>query len=241
MPVVRAAAASRTGNSHDRNEDAYRMLDAGNSTVRKRRRGVLYAVADGVSTSELGAYASKMVCERMDRFFDEGVRPEIGWLAQQVLDVDKTLRGEGKGKAATTLSALWLVESWAWHVHVGNSEILRLREGTLSWVTPAPGQGSRRQLRTFVGMGGVDKELSVDRLRLAAGDLYLLFTDGVREALPDGGDLTRLWARAKEDPQRLVASVMGLVDELNIDDDATMVAAHVMGLDSMKISLVRPG
>lgn len=240
LPVMRAAAASRTGNSHERNEDAYRMLDGGNAAVRQRRRGVLYAVADGVSTSELGAYASRAVCERLDRFFDETVHPEIGWLAQQVLDVDKQLRAEGKGKAATTLSALWLVESWAWHVHVGNSEILRLRQGAVSWITPAPGQGSRRQLRNFVGMGGVDRELSVERVRAEPGDLFLLFTDGVREAFPNADELSQLWGKAREDPQRLVSSVMGRVDELNIDDDATMVAAYVLGLQSMKVSVIRP-
>lgn len=228
---------------HDQNEDAWRILEASEAVVRRRRRGVLFAVCDGVSSSDQGRMAANVTCERVGRFLvEDEADPQIATLARQVIELDGELRQQGRGRAACTLSALWLFGGMAHLIHVGNSEVFLLRGTKLKRITPDPGAGSRRLLRTFVGMGGVEHELVVKSFTFAAGDLFLLFTDGVTEAF--GGDYRELikpWFNSGGDPQRYVQSVLAALDGRTIEDDATLIAAQVRGVESMRVTMRAPG
>lgn len=228
---------------HEQNEDAWRILEASEAVVRRRRRGVLFAVCDGVSSSDQGRMAAQVTCERVGKFVTEGEgEPQVATLARQVMDLDGELRQQGRGRAACTLSSLWLFRGAAHLVHVGNSEAFLLRGTKLKRLTPDPGTGSRRLLRTFVGMGGVEHELVVQSFPFARGDLFLLFTDGVTEGFNnDYVSLIRPWFDSGGDPQRYVDGVMALLSARAVEDDATLVAAHVRGVESMRVQMMAPG
>lgn len=237
LPYTRSAAATRKGTTHPINEDAYRVLDAASAAVKRARRGVLFAVADGVSSTNQGQYAAQTTSTRLEHFFEDAHPPETQALRNLLLEIDTELSGGGRGRAACTLSALWLFAGRATVLHVGNSEVLRMREGDLQSVTPEAGQGSRRLLRNFVGMGRLDQVLHTGEDEFQPGDIYFLFTDGVREAMPTNGAIASAWVRAGQDPERFVARVVGEAEAQSVEDDATVVVVQVVGLETIRLAV----
>ncbi len=239
LPYTRIAAGTRKGSSHPINEDAYRVLDASHAQVKKVRRGVLYAVADGVSSTNQGQYAAQSTSNWLERFFQEEHDAEPSELRKLLLDIDGELKGGGKGKAACTLSALWLWSGTAYVLHVGNSEILRMREGDLQPFTPVVEKGSRAMLRNFVGMGNLDRVLHTSEEPFDVGDVYFLLTDGVREAFPSNTALASAWVRTNQDPDRFVAHVLEAADARSVEDDATMIVVQVIGLETIRLAVAK--
>src|SRR5436190_16356201 len=132
LPFAVAGASTRIGKAHRENQDCYQVLDGRTSPqVRDLRRGLLYAVADGVSTLEQGRWAAEITCARLAQFFEEGHAARLDTLVQLVGEIDWELRGQGKGKAACTLGALWLHQGEAHVLHVGDSPVYRLRDGVV--------------------------------------------------------------------------------------------------------------
>lgn len=239
LPFTHAAAATRKGTTHALNEDAWRGLDAGHALVKKQGRGVLYAVADGVSSTRQGQYAAQMTCDRLENFFQQEGEADAKALRNLLLGIDTELSGGGRGRAACTLSALWLYAGEAHVLHVGNSEILRLRGGELVALTPEAGQGSRRQLKSFVGMGKLDQVLLVEKAPFEVGDVFLLLTDGVREAIPTLAGMASAWVRAGADPERFAAAVVDKAEEQSVEDDATIVVAQVIGMETIRLQVMK--
>ncbi len=135
----------------------------------------------------------------------------------------ETLRG-----MATTASALLVAGRRAALAHVGDSRVYRLRGGALdqithdhSWVeeqvragalTPSDARHHPwRNVVTRALSGGDDPEVDVEDLTLAAGDRWLLCSDGlfsvvpderIREILEGGGPLEVLCERLIEEANR---------------------------------------
>ncbi len=239
LPYTRSAAGTRKGSSHPINEDAFRVLDASHALVKKVRRGVLYAVADGVSSTNQGQYAAQSTSSWLERFFQEEHDAEPEELRKLLLDIDSELKGGGKGKAACTLSAIWFWAGTAYVLHVGNSEILRMREGDIQSVTPVIEKGSRAMLRNFVGMGNLEKVLHMAQEPFEVGDVYFLFTDGVREAFTSNAAIGMTWVRAGQDVERFVASVLEAADARSVEDDATMIVVQVVGLETIRLAVAK--
>lgn len=239
LPYTRSAAGTRKGTTHAINEDALRVLDATHPLVKKVRRGVLYAVADGVSSTNQGQYAAQSTSSWLERFFAEDHEADPRALRDLLLDIDGELSSGGRGKAACTLSAIWLCGGEAHVLHVGNSEILRLRDGELSSMTPVVEKNSRAMLRNFVGMGNLDKVLHTSEEPFEVGDTYFLFTDGVREALPSNGAIGSFWVRAGQDPERFTAAVLEAAEARSVEDDATVIAVQVIGLETIRLAVAK--
>ena len=235
LPYTRSAAATRKGTDHDANEDSFNILDANASLVRMQKRGVIYAVADGVSSAARGSWAARTACERLERFFYDHAPPKLDELRRIVGEVDGEL-ARFPGAAACTLSTLWLYDGQAYLLHIGNSEILRLRDGVVSRISRNPGRSSRRQLRAFLGMGRVADVLQVEQLPLEEGDVFLLFTDGVREAFSVEG-LLDAWRMVHGDPLQFVEAVLDEVERKSVTDDATLIAAQVLAMETPEASL----
>lgn len=239
LPFTRSAAATRKGTTHPINEDAWRILDATTPIVKQTRRGVLYAVADGVSSTQQGQYAAQMTCNRLEGFFTAEEPPEAATLQQILLGIDAELAGGGRGKAACTLTSMWIFDYKAMAFHVGNSECLRVRGREIVSITPVPGKGSRRQLKEFVGMGKLEKYLIFGEADVEIGDVLLLFTDGVREAIEENQVLADLWLQSANDPEAFVASVIRICEEKQVEDDATIIAVHMLGMETIRLSVVK--
>jgi serine/threonine protein phosphatase PrpC len=218
--TTRSAGATRLGPKHAVNEDAWCVA----SDI-ARGRGEIFAVADGVSTVAEGSWASRLTCERLEQFFAADGRLELGDLVQLVSEIDWELRGKGMGKAACTLSALWLVNGRAHVLSVGDSAVFRMREGAVERLTAANPRG--RQLDSFMGMGpALGERLKPITAELQDGDGFLLVTDGVCSVVhPE--ELGEWWKVTGGDPDECANWLVREVERRRGDDDATVVAVRL--------------
>lgn len=230
LPFATGAAATRTGPRHAENEDQHRILDVNHLAVAALRKGALFAVADGVSTSRQGRHAAELMCSRIDTFFDRFQAPRVESLTQLVNEVDWELRGLGHGQAACTVSMLWLAYGMANVVHVGDSQLYRVRHGDCRRLTESHRGG--RSLGAYVGMGPqIADVMQVWQEPLFVGDLFLLVTDGVTEVI-EPAELLDLWWTGAGSPQRAVSSIIAEVNRRGGQDDATAVVVDVLAVES---------
>ncbi|MFA5494729.1 MAG: protein kinase [Porticoccaceae bacterium] len=156
-------------------------------------KGIVAVIADGVSAAEGGQEASATA---VSAFLSDYYSTHDTWSVEtsgsKVLSaLNRWLYGRGQHCIQaetgyiTTFSAVVLKSSSAYVFHVGDSRVYRLRGGDLEQITrdhsTAVGNGQRYLARAL----GIDLNLEVDfhRLELAAGDRFLLTTDGVHEWL----------------------------------------------------------
>ncbi|MFZ5480687.1 MAG: PP2C family protein-serine/threonine phosphatase [Myxococcota bacterium] len=230
LPYTASAAASRAGPRHPQNDDRWRILDVSHPGVAAQRRGSLFAVCDGVSTVPRGRYAAELTCARIDGFFDRYQAPRVEALAQLVSEIDWELRAAGTGQAACTLSMLWLAYGTAHVVHVGDSQVYRVRHGVATRITENHRGG--RALGAYVGMGPrVADVLQVWQEELFVGDLFLLVTDGVTEVLAPDALLDAWWAFGGS-PQRAANAIIAEVESRNGKDDATALVVDVLAIEA---------
>lgn len=226
-PIIRAWGATRRGDGHDRNEDAFVLLDTPIKTRGTTDRGVILAVSDGVSTVSQGHWASELTCMRLGGFFDGSHAASEDTLVQLISEIDWEVRGERKGTAACTLAAVWL-EGEALHVfQVGDSHVFRIRENKVEQIT-AGGLDEGARLEHFLGMGPeVAEVIKLSKADVRAGDVLVLVTDGVTASVsPDA--MVQMWGEANEDPATACTSVIGAVARTGCEDDATVVMALVL-------------
>ena len=230
LPVLDAAAASRQGRLHAENEDSFLLLDAHDARIRKHRRGALFAVSDGVSAVREGRWAARTTCQRLASFTDSDIPPSAEGLLQLVNEIDWELRGQGHGKAACTLAALWLAGGRAHVIRVGDSEVFRLRHDRLQSV--GGGRKESRRLKHYMGMGGqLNEAIEQWSDTFFAGDVFFLTTDGVLDVMePD--DLQEYWWESGGDARLCCERIIGQVERRKGQDDATVVVVDVLGIET---------
>lgn len=230
LPYTHSAAATRCGANHAQNEDRYRILDAAHPAVAAMRRGSLYVVCDGVSSTPRGLWAADLTCSRMDGFYDHKVAPRESSLLQSLSEIDWELRELGPGEAACTLSCLWLADQVATVLHVGDSQVYRVRHGRAMRITADHRTG--RALGAYLGMGpAISEAVQVWQEPLFVGDLFLLVTDGVTEVLPPDSLLDVWWAHGGS-PRRAATAIIQEVDAKKGTDDATAIVVDVLALET---------
>ncbi len=226
LPLLAVGSASLMGRSHRANEDALCALDSSVPQVAALRRGALFAVADGVSTVPDGGWAAQITCERLQGFFDPDVAPSQRGLLQLVNEIDWELRGRGPGRAACTLSALWLADRTAHLVHVGDSDVFRVRHGEIEQLTEHHSSG--RRLGAYMGMGPLlNKIVQVWRRPLYVGDIFILATDGATGEVTQDEMIGDLWTH-RGDLQASAEAILARVDLKRGRDDATVVIVDVL-------------
>jgi serine/threonine protein phosphatase PrpC len=201
--IITAAGASVTG-KRERNEDAF-CIDAALG---------LYVVADGLGGYEGGEVASRLAVDTVREFLLRNAEdPDATWpfKASSVLTFDENLmqvavrwahqsiveqRAGVLAQMGSTLSALLVRNGRAVIAHVGDSKILRLRQGRLSQLTRehslyAELAAARTQnlpprsecpfghvITRALGMGGdAMPDLTANEIR--SGDVFLLCSDGL--------------------------------------------------------------
>ena len=157
------------------NEDAFAAAPP------DRLKGAVAVIADGLSSCERAAKASQTA---VTEFIDEYLATPETWTvkasAARVLNALNRWLCHHDGMA-TTVSAVVAKGRTAHVFHVGDSRVYRFRGGDLEQLT-------RDHLRheTLTNALGTDLDLQVDYLveDLAAGDVFVLTTDGVHGVLP---------------------------------------------------------
>ncbi len=195
---LQVSAKTDIGLSRNNNEDRY-FVD--------EKQG-LFIIADGMGGHAAGEVASQIAVETVRHFLHtiDKINPQkqleqainkANLAVEQAAKGDRALHGMG-----TTLSVLLLQQNRGYLAHVGDSRIYRLRNQKLeqlsddhSLVGEQLRQGTitaeQAKISTLGNLLlqaiGVTPHLEIcqDKLSLAAGDLFLLCTDGLTDMVPD--------------------------------------------------------
>lgn len=226
-PRTRGWGASRMGDEHSRNEDAYVLLDHPVRTRGVSDRGCVYAVSDGVSTVAEGHWASQLTISRLSQFFDAHTEANPTAMAALLSEIDWEIRGERSGRAACTAAVVWIHGGRAHVFQVGDSHVFLVRQGEATCLTQTTGEGGRK-LDHFLGMGpAVSEVIQVSEHEVRTGDALILVTDGVTEHL-QLAEFGQIWERSNGDPAACTETIIGAVSRQRGTDDATVVAALVL-------------
>lgn len=183
--TVHAAYATRCG-QRSNNEDFVGMVTPNEPEL--SAKGVLAAVADGVSGNDGGREAAEYTVRGL--LADYYATPET-WPVAHALDKvlgainswvqhQGTVRPELAGMA-TTLTALVVRGRFYYFAHVGDSRLYLLRDAKLTRLTTDHVWDRPEMQHVLTRAIGLDSHLTIDHGMgpLRAGDVFLLASDGV--------------------------------------------------------------
>ena len=189
---------------------------------------MIYAVSDGVSTGGVGHWASNVAVSRLAQFFEREAGQGEETLTEIIGEIDWELRGHDSGKAACTLVAIWVHQGKVHLFQVGDSHVFRIRGKDVHKITHGE-LDSDKGLNQFLGMGpAVAEVMYTVRGPVHAGDVFVLVTDGVSNAMDVDG-LPAMWQHCGRDPAGMAESLLSSAARADVDDDATVLVAMILG------------
>lgn len=198
-------------------------------------KGIAMAVADGVSSSASAKQASQSA---VTGFLADYYATPDTWRTQtsavrviQALNrhlwsqSQNSVRQEG---FLTTFSALVLKGDTAFTFHVGDSRISRFRGGVLEPLTRDHSQRIDRKTTYLSRALGADPSLEVDMdsFELALGDIYLLTTDGVHDAVP--GNLLTTLIQQHQDLEQLADALISAALDHGSHDNLSVQICRIL-------------
>ncbi len=158
-------------------------------------KGVACVIADGVSASAEAQLASQTaVTHFIDDYYSTADSWSVQTSASKVLTaLNRWLYQQGNtgGKPAnslvTTFSALIIKSTTVHCLHIGDSRVYRIRQGEITQLTKDHRSNFGSQRSYLTRALGIDSAAEVDYSKhdAAAGDLYLLSTDGLHDFVPE--------------------------------------------------------
>lgn len=179
---MQSVAFSQKGNKSDVNEDA---------CVSFPGRG-LFVVADGVGGGPSGDFASRTVVNTVYELLRDGALSEqavVEAICQANGRIHQAAQEQQRAGMASTVVAGWQADEVLICFNVGDSRLYRLREGTLEQLsrdhTRSVQKAPNVLKQVVTNAVGIKPTLQVDvsRHNTRAGDLLVLMTDGISDAL----------------------------------------------------------
>lgn len=192
-PSVRVDQATHTGNVRTNNEDAFGWFSV--------PAGELILVADGIGGNAGGEVASKCAIKAFSDAMQKTVDTPPKALSQALLYADSCVRKLGESTAGlrgcgTTLVALLLTPTGAWHIHAGDSRVYKFSQGKLrqlgrdhssvqdmlsaGLITEAQAKTAPKNVITQSLGGNVNANYcKPEPVTYCKGDKFLLCTDGL--------------------------------------------------------------
>lgn len=210
-------------------------------------KGIGIAIADGVSSSQAARQASQAA---ITGFLSDYYATPDTWSTQHsalqvIQSLNRYLWSSSHNSVQqegllTTLSVLILKGDTAFTFHIGDSRIYRLRHGELEQLTRDHTQRLDRKTTYLSRALGADASLEIDAQsqEIEAGDLYLLTTDGIHQALPRK-TLAALVSNFQSDLPALVKKLVESAVLHGSDDNASVQVCRVLnrGLPSQRDSV----
>jgi serine/threonine protein phosphatase PrpC len=160
-------------------------------------KGIAIALADGISSSEVGHLASESAIKSfLDDYYCTSEAWSVKSSAQRVLTAANSwLYAQSRNSQyrydmdrgyVCTLSALIIKSNTAHVFHIGDSRVYRLRDGSLEQLTDDHRLVVSADQSYLSRAMGISPQLEIDYLDLQVeeGDLFILATDGVYEFAP---------------------------------------------------------
>lgn len=199
-------------------------------------KGIAIAIADGVSSSQAARQASQTAISGF--LTDYYATPDTwrtGHSAVQVIQsLNRYLWAQSQNSARqqghlTTFSALILKGDTAFSFHVGDSRIYRLREGVLEQLTRDHCQRIDKSTTYLTRALGADPvlDIDIDTHATQEGDLFLLTTDGIHDAVPPS-EFTAIIKNPNADSETMVAQLAESAKLHNSTDNLSVQACRVI-------------
>lgn len=235
-PLVLDAGSCSAAGRRARNEDACVVVTP--TTEQHADYGALAAVADGVGGLPAGDAAARAAVNTLrDSFY---AAPDT-WALERALAsafeaAHQAVLRDGEPGRATTLSALALQRRRFAFAHAGDSRVWLYRDTKLTPLTR-----DHRVAHAHIGSQvtralGLDEHVQIDtgHSELAVGDVFVLTTDGVHDALNGGALLAVLQARAgaQETAEALVNRALAA----GAEDNASACVVRVLALPDARES-----
>jgi serine/threonine protein phosphatase PrpC len=206
-------------------------------------KGIAIALADGISTSRLGAQAAETAVKSfladylctspawsVQTSAERVIAATNGWMHAQNAAAGRISEETREAGLICTFSALVLKSRSAHLFHVGDARIARIADGRLEPLTE-PHRVSLGGGETCLSRAlGMNRHVEIDYCcrPLQPGDVFVLTTDGVHDALPDAA-MARIVAGA-DSPQ---AAARRLCEAALAAGSADNVTAQVVRIDSV--------
>lgn len=249
--LVEAAALTNQGYVRANNEDAVGSVQPTDPTERGRK-GLLFAVADGLGGLNAGEVASSTaITTLLNEYYapsnagriEPALRHAVQLANLRVHDMaQKHLDHRGMG---TTLTALALAGTTAYLAHVGDTRVYRLRGKTLTQLTTDHSEVAELVRMRIVKPETVAQHPSRNVLTKTVGhhlmlrpdfareavqtdDVFVLCTDGVWSEIED---TELLGVASKHAPEEACRRVIDLCLDRQCEDNVTVQIVRVLEVD----------
>jgi serine/threonine protein phosphatase PrpC len=237
------AALTDTGAVRQLNEDAFGAdLDSG-----------LFIVADGLGGYNAGEIASALAVSALlaDLSGADARADPAQALKVQIEKVNRDIYRAATHSVAfegmaTTVVLAWLVDGRLWVAHAGDSRLYRLRQGELKQLTRDhsfsqelldAGMLTEQEARQMPARNLVTRALGVDasiepdvcEMDVEVGDLLLLCTDGISEALSTRQINDELAVSSEPALMDVAARLIALANAAGGRDNASAVLVRISG------------
>ena len=240
MPEVRWGAFSGKGIKNI-NQDCHAVTVPDFS--RLQRRGVIAAVADGISSSQVSQYASELAINEFVRDYlmtaDVWSPARAAELVLRTINTRLYIKSQlspyrenpDKGYVCT-FSAVLLHGDKAILLHCGDSRIYHVRQHQAQLCTEdhrQQGEGGHHYLSNALG---IKPELNVDiTVRdIAPGDTFVVMTDGIAETL-SVEDWLAVFQQADTDLNNGCEQIANMALDFGCTDNLTIAAVNVTAIN----------
>ncbi|WP_018276122.1 bifunctional protein-serine/threonine kinase/phosphatase [Teredinibacter turnerae] len=232
---ITLAQFSDRGRKPENQDTLGARIPAPEQTALLATKGIALAIADGVSSSAAARQASQAA---VSGFLTDYYATPDTWRTQQsamqvIRSLNQYLWGQSRNSIRdegylTTFSALVLKGDKVFSFHVGDSRIYRVRDGLLEQLTRDHTQKIDRNTTYLSRALGADTAVEVDMFsdELQPGDLFILSTDGIHDAVPPARFST-LARSAEISPQALVDALVAEALAHNSQDNISVQVARI--------------
>lgn len=238
-----AASLSHIGLFRETNEDSYCQFEPDDTALR-RRRGVLFIVADGMGGHQGGEVASKLAVESIKQYYYEASAPDpIEALKAAFQEANKIIFEASLDDASlfgmgTTCTAMVLIGGNAYFSHIGDSRAYVCRNGDIEQLTRdhtlvedmvRSGLLSSEEARFHPKKNVITKSLGTHEeaetdtpaspFRVKRDDVFLLCSDGLTSFVRD--EEIKLVLETK-DPEEAANALVDRANNLGGRDNITV-------------------
>lgn len=239
MPLsVTIGHATRAGR-RDRNEDFVGMVTPKDPEL--STKGLIAAIADGVSGNEGGREASEYAVRGLlnDYYATPDTWPVTQALDRVIKSINSWVQQQGSVRPelagmASTLTAVVLRGSFYYFAHVGDTRLYLLRKGRLTRLTADHVWDRPEMQHVLTRAVGLDSRLAIDHGmgELHEGDVFLLASDGVWACVSETDVVACLsdLASGRRDAPGVAEHLVDAALNKNSQDNCSVLTLKVEGL-----------
>lgn len=226
--IIRAGQNSQAGIKAVNDDSCGILIPTGEAL---KHKGIVAAIADGVSSSEAGREASENCIQG---FIADYYSTPDTWSVQTsgervMRSINTWLYSQGQRRfhsdlgLASTLSVLILKSTTAHWLHVGDSRIYRIRKNKITCLTKdhemKTGSGRSFLARAMGGEHSV--RIDYGSTDIKQGDIFVLSTDGLHGFISDETIRSHIDSLLQEDIELTAKMLVEKALEANSDDNLT--------------------